>query len=63
MKKYMKPTLTKVMLNSTQSVLSVCSTFPTVTKAGGAGATCKSSAPPASKCKKLGVGGNNAGLC
>lgn len=61
MKKYERPSVTKVTLNPTQAVLSVCSTFPVPTLSGGGGTTCVSSGP--AKCKKQGTGGNSGGRC
>ena len=64
-KKYERPTLTKVVLNPAQAVLSVCSHASAVpNKAGGTGNTCKSSSPPATKCMKLSpAAGDSAAAC
>lgn len=59
-KKYEKPTITKVVLNPSQAVLSVCSTFPIPTLSGGGGSTCNSQS---TKCKKQATGGNSGGRC
>ncbi|MBI3556246.1 MAG: hypothetical protein HY074_08280 [Deltaproteobacteria bacterium] len=63
-KKYETPTLTKVVLNPAQAVLSVCSTSATPTKLPSLGAaTCKGTGSTPQRCKKTAPGGDNAGTC
>lgn len=57
-KEYQKPTVTKVVLNSSQAILSICSTTGSSAKTTGTGATCRKN-----NCKKKGRGGDSGPAC
>lgn len=59
-KKYVKPQITRVRLNPTQAVLTVCSTLTSSAKNGSTGSTCRGTG---TKCKKHGFGGDSHGRC
>lgn len=60
-KKYEPPTLTKVVLNPNQALLSVCSTVAGVNTALAAGGTFCRDNPAPQICRKSGAAGDSAG--